>query len=96
MPSPRSFAPELKALVGEQVVVDTKGPFVYIGVLTRLDSGTLLLSDVDVHDLRDSVSSVDRYLIDTLKHGVRVNRHSVRVLAREVVSISRLSDIVPY
>ena len=96
MSSPESTAPDLKALIGEQVVVDTKGPFVYIGMLTRVSPGTVTLSEVDVHDLRESVSSIDRYLIESVKHGVRVNRHSVQVLAREVVSISRLRDIVPY
>jgi len=96
MSSPESTAPDLKALIGEQVVVDTKGPFVYIGMLTRVSPDTVTLSEVDVHDLRESVSSIDRYLIESVKHGVRVNRHSVQVLAREVVSISRLRDIVPY
>ncbi len=96
MGSENTFAPELQSLVGQQIVLDTKGPFVYIGTLERIDSGSLLLSDVDVHDLRESASSSDRYLIQTLKHGIRVNRRSVRVLAREIVSVSLLSDIVRY
>jgi len=87
---------ELKALIGEQVVVDTKGPFLYIGTLERVEADSLLLRDVDVHDTRESSSSADLYLIETLKHGIRINRRSVYVLAREVVSVSRLADIVPY
>ena len=91
-----SFAPELDALLGEQVVLDCKGPFLYIGVLDRVDANSVVLVDVDVHDTSESPSSVDRYLIDTVKHGVRANRKCVYVLAREVLSISRLADIVPY
>jgi len=91
-----TLAQELAGLVGEQVVLDTKGPFLYIGTLERVECGTVLLSEVDVHDLRESSSSADLYLIETLKHGVRTNRKSVYVLTREIVSISRLTDIVPY
>ena len=90
------FAPELDALLGEQVVLDCKGPFLYIGVLDRLEANCFVLTSVDVHDIRESTSSVDLYLIDTLKHGVRANRRRVHVLAREILSISRLADIVPY
>lgn len=91
-----SFAPELNALLGQQVVVDTNGPFIYIGMLKQIDANTLQLADVDVHNTADSSTSNDLYLIETRKHGVRVNRRSAYVMARDVVSVSALSDIVLY
>jgi len=96
MAAGEQFAPELQTLVGQQVVVDTKAPFVYIGTLDAVHKDSLRLRDVDVHDTRESTSSVDRYLLDAVKYGVRPNRRVVYVLIREIVSISPLSDVVLY
>lgn len=96
MTSSEDLPPELQDLVGQQVVVDTRGPFVFIGRLTALHPDSLELADADVHHRDDTVTSVDLYLIQALKHGVRANRRRVHVLAREVVSLSLLSDIIPY
>jgi len=90
------FAPELQALAGQQVIVDTKGPYVYIGVLDAVRRDSLCLKEADVHDTRESSTAVDRYVLDARKHGVRANRHVVYVLIKEVVSVSALSDVVLY
>ena len=91
-----SFAPELDRLVGQQVVVDTKGPYVYIGVLEKIERSSVLLKDCDVHDTRQSSTSNELYLIQALKNGVRSSRYAVYVFLKEVVSISRLQDVVLY
>ena len=91
-----SFAPELEALIGQTVVVDTRGPFVYIGTLSEVTVNTLLLSEVDVHNTEETRTSNDLYLIQTCKDGIRVNRRSAYVLAKDVISVSLLSDIVVY
>lgn len=91
-----SFAPELENLLGQNVVVDVAGPFIYIGSLQDLDGNSLTLIEVDVHDLRETTTGTDRYLIDTLKHGIRVNRRRVTIMSRQVISISPLESIVPY
>ena len=96
MGSQESFAPELEALVGQQVVVDTTGPYLYIGVLKKLSANAVLLADVDVHDSAESSTSNDLYLIEALKHGVRPNRRSAYVLSKGIVSISPLSDVLLY
>jgi len=44
------FGEEIWTLVGDEVVVDTRGPFLYIGTLESVNSNSLRLSDVDVHD----------------------------------------------
>ena len=91
-----SFAPELDRLVGQQVVVDTKEPYVYIGVLEKIERNSVLLKDCDVHDTRQSSTSNELYLIQALKNGVRSSRYAVYVFLKEVVSISRLQDVVLY
>lgn len=90
------FGEEIWALVGGEVVVDTRGPFLYIGTLDSVNSNSLRLSDVDVHDLRETNTSKDYYLIQSLKSGVRSNRRSVFVLSKEIISISLLSSIIEY
>ena len=96
MTADSSLAPELETLVGQQVVVDTKSPFFYIGTLAKVNRRSLLLTEVDVHNTNESSTPDDLYVIEARKHGVRINRHSVYVLARDIVSISPLSDIVLY
>jgi len=96
MAATESFAPELGALIGQKVVVDTKGVFLYVGTLRQVNANTLLLTEVDVHNCAQSPTPNDLYLIQLRTDGIRINRQSVHVLAKEVVSVSLLSDIVMY
>lgn len=81
-------------LLGELVVLDVTSPYVYIGRLTRLDDDCLELQDADVHDLRDTTTTREKYVLDNRLYGVRANRRRVWVRACEVVSISRLEDVI--
>ena len=98
MPMGESMASagELADLVGQQVVVDVKGRHVYIGTLERVGKETLLLGEADVHFCDDSQTTSEFYLVETRKNGVRVNRTSVYVMRSEVLSVSRLDDVVIY
>lgn len=87
---------DLQDLVGEDVVVDTKSSLMYIGKLEKITQSAFVLSNVDVHDHRESQTTRELYLIDTKRLGIRKNREGVHILAREVVSISRLADIIEY
>jgi len=87
---------DLQDLIGEDVVVDTKSPLIYIGKLEKITQSAFVLSDVDVHDHSESHTTRDVYLVDTKKLGIRKNRDRAHILAREVVSISRLADIIEY
>lgn len=90
------FGEEVEQMTGETVVVDVKGPFMYIGTLDGVHANSLRLTEVDVHDTRETTTSHDLYLIQSLKTGVRCNRRAVYVLSKQIVSISRLSDIIRY
>ena len=89
-------AGELADLIGQQVVVDVKGRHVYIGTLDRVGKETLLLREADVHFCDDSQTTSEFYLLETRKNGVRVNRSTVYVMRSEVLSVSRLDDVVIY
>jgi hypothetical protein len=55
-----------------------------------------VLKDADVHFCQDSYTTAELYLLETKKNGIRPNRHVVYVMLAEVLSISRLSDVVEY
>jgi hypothetical protein len=87
-------APALNALIGRQVVLDVATPFVYVGTLAGQDDRYLILTDADVHDLRDSNTTREAYVHESRLHGIGVNRRRVLVRREEVVSLSALDDVV--
>lgn len=86
----------LLALVGREVVVDTRSPWVYIGKLDALQSDSLLLLDVDVHDSSELSLSKERYVLASCETGIKANRRSVYVSLDYVVSVSPLSDVIRF
>ena len=68
----------------------------YIGTLTSTDGDFYVLKDVDVHDRKESLTTKDVYVIESKKYGIKKNRAEALVRASEVVSISRLSDVIEY
>ncbi|HEY3321598.1 MAG TPA: hypothetical protein VGP72_14105 [Planctomycetota bacterium] len=91
-----SVAPEIKALIGEQIVVDTDSSYVYIGKLEAAGADFLTLSKVDVHDTNDTQSSKEHYTHESKKLGTRNNRKFVYVRLPRVVSISKLDDVIQF
>jgi hypothetical protein len=83
-------------LIGQEVVLDTAGQFVYLGILKRAGDNFLELDDADVHDSSQSPTSKEVYVIDARKYGIHKNRKNVFVRAALVVSISRLGDVIEY
>lgn len=84
----------LTAWTGKQVVLDLASPYVIIGTLNRTDDKYLYLTDADVHDLRDTATTRDLYVVDARRHGVNVNRKEVAVQRDQIVSLSLLEDVV--
>ena len=83
-------------LLGDRVVVDTRSRYLYLGTLDDVGRDCIVLTDADVHDTRQSNTTEEVYIIQAVQHGVRVNREKVYVLSREIVSLSRLDDVVEY
>ena len=86
----------LNALIGEQVVVDVKGRYVYLGTLQGVARDSLVLQDADVHACDDSQSTNEFYILEAKKNGVRANRKRVFVMRSEILSVSRIQDVVDY
>src|ERR1041385_8226988 len=87
-------APQWEDLLNEVVVLDLADPFVYVGQLRERQGGFFVLQAVDAHDLRDTLTTREKYVLECRQHGVRPNRTWAWVAVREVVSISRLSDVL--
>jgi hypothetical protein len=83
-----------KALIGEIVVLDLSSPYVFIGILADAQADYLVLDSVDAHDLRDSPTTREKYILNCRLHGVRPNRKRTWVNQREIVGFSRLDDVV--
>lgn len=78
----------------QAVVLDVVSPYVIIGTLTGWDDRYLVLKDADVHDLRDTTTTRELYVIETRRFGVRIARERVLVKLTEVVAISALADVL--
>tara|TARA_B100001939_G_scaffold149035_2_gene128959 strand:+ start:1160 stop:1432 length:273 start_codon:yes stop_codon:yes gene_type:complete len=87
-------AEELADLIGQEVVVDSVAPFVYLGTLKYVSDQTVVLRNVDVHDLRDSNTTRERYVLDARHDGIGANRKRVLIQRHQVVSISPLHDVL--
>ena len=85
-----------KRFVGQQVVVDTSSPYVYLGTLSAVEDHFVMLTEVDAHDRGEGPSTKEQYIMDAKRHGIRANRKEVSVRKSLIVSISRLADILVY
>jgi small nuclear ribonucleoprotein (snRNP)-like protein len=86
----------LRELLGKEVVVDTRSPWVYIGTLAAIQADSLLLRDVDVHDSGQTPVPKERYVLDSCETGIKANRRSVYINLEYVVSISPLSEVIKF
>ena len=58
------------------------------------DDKYLVLEHADVHDLRDTNTTRELYVVDSKRLGIRKNRERVLVRIEEIVSISALDDVI--
>lgn len=90
--------PELSAiwqtLFHQEVVLDMASSFVILGQLVAADGVFIELLEADVHDLRDSKTTRDLYVLEARRHGIRVNRARVVVRLGDVVGCSPLADVI--
>lgn len=84
----------MESFLNQEVVVDVEAVYVYAGTLVEVTDKTITLANADVHDLRDSETTRERYVLDTKLHGIRANREKVYVSRHQVVSVSLVADIM--
>ncbi len=85
---------EFDRLVGREVVIDVVSQYVYLGKLAGHDTRYLVLEQADVHDLRDTTTTRELYVIDSRRLGIRANRERVLVRIDQIVSVSALDDVI--
>lgn len=84
----------LEEFVGEKVVVDFASQFVALGTLKSYDDLFLELKNADLHDLRDTDSTRENYIVASLRTGIKRNRRKLVVSRTEVIAVSKLADVV--
>jgi hypothetical protein len=84
----------LEALEGRQVVLDLASQYVILGTFRGRDAHHYIIDNADVHDLRDTTTSRELYVLDAKRHGINANRKRVLVRMDGVVSLSNLADVI--
>jgi hypothetical protein len=84
----------IEELIGEKVVIDLRSQYVALGTLQRADELYLELKNADMHDLRDTDTTRELYVVDSKSTGIKRNRKRVFVVRAEVVAIAKIDDVV--
>ena len=84
----------IRELMNQQVVLDVSSLFVYAGTLAGQDDRYLVLEDADVHDLRDTSTTRELYVVKLKRLGINPNRSRVLVRREEIVSLSALDAVI--
>jgi hypothetical protein len=87
-------ASALDLLVGQSIVLDLSSPYVILGTYQGADGPYYVVENADMHDLRDTATTRDLYVLDARRHGINCNRRRVFVRREGVVGISLLADVV--
>jgi hypothetical protein len=81
-------------MIGHKVVVDLRSEFVCLGTLTRADDHFLELKNADLHDLRDTDTTRELYVIDSHDTGIKRNRRRLLLVRTDIVAIALLDDVM--
>ncbi|MFO0863872.1 MAG: hypothetical protein U0744_04305 [Gemmataceae bacterium] len=84
----------LEEFVGKNVVIDLNSPYVCLGVLEGWDDHFLKLRDADLHDLRDTKTTRENYIVAAMSAGIHVNRRRLLLARREVIALALAKDVV--
>jgi hypothetical protein len=84
----------LDSLIGQEIVLDLASPYVVLGTFCGLDAHCYILEKADVHDLRDTTTTREHYVLDARRHGINSNRLRVLIRQEDVIGVSLLSDVL--
>jgi hypothetical protein len=85
----------LSVLLGQQVVLDLASHYCVLGTFVGADVQHYILEQADVHDLRDTATTRELYVLDARRHGINPNRRRVFIRRADVVALSLLADVLP-
>ena len=84
----------LDEFLNQKVVLDLSSLYVCLGRLVRYDDHFIELKNADLHDLRDTETTRELYVADSVATGVKRNRKRVIIRRSEVVAVSLLDEVV--
>jgi hypothetical protein len=84
----------LEELIGQKVVIDLRSEYVCLGTLTRVDECFLELKNADLHDLRDTETTRENYVVESVMTGIKRNRKRMLLARAEMAAIAALADVV--
>jgi hypothetical protein len=84
----------LDELIGVKVVIDMRSEYVCLGTLLRYDEHFLELKNADLHDLRDTDTTRENYVVAAKVNGISPTRKRVLLLRSDLVAIARLADVI--
>jgi small nuclear ribonucleoprotein (snRNP)-like protein len=84
----------LAELIGHKIVIDMKSQYVCLGTLLSFDEHHLELRNADIHDLRDTQTSRENYVAESVASGIKRNRKRAWVVRADMVAFARLDDFV--
>ena len=88
-----TFHHDKHELHGITVVVDTKGPEIYVGRCDDMDGERVILVDVDVHRDGENGRSKAEYVKRAAEYGVWKKHDQLVLQRRQVTSVRRLSEL---
>ena len=83
----------LDEFLNQRVVVDLSSPYVCLGKLVRYDDHFLELKNADLHDLRDTETTRENYVADSVATGIKRNRKRLLIRRDQMVAIALLDDV---
>lgn len=87
---------DLEKYLKKKIVLDTRSSWIYIGVLEAVTNNCAVLSEVDVHDSKDTSTSKELYVLESKSTGIKANRNLVYINLEYVVSFSALDDVIQF
>ena len=87
---------DLQQFLKKKILLDTRSSWIFIGILEAVTNHCAVLSDVDVHDSRDSHTTKEVYALESKVTGIKANRKKVYVNLEFVVSFSALDDVIRF
>lgn len=83
----------LEKYLKQKIVIDTRSSWIYMGVLEEIMAGAVVLSDVDVHENKDTATTKEVYVMESRATEIIPNRDRVYVNMDYIVSFSPLSEV---
>jgi hypothetical protein len=84
----------LEELLNQKVVIDFRSSYVCLGTLLRIEEHYLELKNADLHDIRDTQTTRENYVVAACRTGIKRNRKRVLVSRDDMLAIARLEDVI--